>query len=205
MDKLNPTTSHEGDISWILSDSNLNNYQLVITKEEYLKNTMDVPAGIKYLETNNGSIIAVNDYVSYIQSISQFRDLADEIYMNSDNDYEFVRNVWYLVTRSVEYADEDLDTISLPLQTLLDNQGDCEDLTILMASILVSSSYTHDWTIEIVYLDAFNPDDPKTANHVALYIQTDEFSTFVESTNSDLNGLDVWRNVNGWYISIPRL
>ena len=48
--------------------------------------------------------------------------------------------------------------------------GDCEDLAILIADILVSSKCTKDWTIQYVYMDADNPTSANDLNHVILYV-----------------------------------
>jgi hypothetical protein len=196
--------SADGTISWLLEDSKGHEYHLTVAQGEYWRNTAgaNIPTQTRYLETSNGTIIAVRDYSQYVRPTAQLGQLADEIYENAGNDYQFIYEVWYMVTHTAEYAHEDVESVSLPLETLFNSRGDCEDLTILMATMLGASSYTKDWNIKVVYFDAFNPEDSNTANHVALFIQTDQFSTFVESTNSELNGLSVWKTVDGWYTDI---
>jgi hypothetical protein len=197
-----PIVSSEGTISWILTDSKGQQYRLTLTKEDYLKSTSDLPVQIKYLETKNGSLIAVLDHAKYVQSNPALSELADAIYQNTANDYEFIQEVRYIVTHYTEYTPEVIEQASRPIATLESGKGDCEDLVILMASILAASSYTSDWDIQMVYFDAFNAQEPNTANHVALFIQTDEFSTFVESTNPGLDGSSVWQQVDGWYVEV---
>jgi hypothetical protein len=202
MDRGRSLVSSDGTVSWVLNDSKGKEYRLTVAEEDYLKNMEDVTKPIQYLETKNGSILAVNDYSKYVHSNDKFSELADEMYRNAGSDYQFVYEVWYLVTHSTQYAPDETEEVRQPFATLFTGKGDCEDLTILMASILVSSSYTKDWDIKLVYFDAFNPDEPNSVNHVALFIQTDQFSTFVESTNSELNGLGVWQKVDGWYVGV---
>jgi hypothetical protein len=48
------------------------------------------------------------------------------------------------------------------LETFAEAGGDCEDLTMLIASMLKASSHTADWTIKMVYFDANNQDKPHT-------------------------------------------
>jgi hypothetical protein len=93
------------------------------------------------------------------------------------------------------------DRASLPFETLYRGKGDCEDLTILMASLLISAYHTKDWDIKIVYLDASNASDSTTVNHLALFVSTDKFRTLIETTNDDLN---VWIKIQGWYMKVPR-
>lgn len=192
-----------GRISRVLGDSKGQEYHLTVAEED-LKNIAGANMVIqtRYLETRDGTVIAVRDYSQYVQPTSQVSRLADEIYENAGDDYEFIYEVWYIVAHSTKYAHEDVENVSFPLETLFNSRGDCEDMTILMASIVGASSYTKDWDIKIAYFDASNPDDSNAVNHVALFIQTDQFRTFVESTNPELNGLSVWNRVDGWYIDV---
>lgn len=193
-------------ISWLFEDSKGQEYRLTVTQEAYLKNTVeaDIPIQTLLLKTKDGDTIAVRDYSQYVRPTVELRQLADRIYENAESDYQFIYEVWYIVMHSTKYAHEDFEIVSLPLETLYNSRGDCEDLTILMASIIDASSYTKDWTIKIAYFDASDPDESNAVNHVALFIQTDQFSTFVESTNSELGGMSVWKKVDGWYVEVNR-
>ncbi|MGI0016232.1 MAG: hypothetical protein ACREBU_22660, partial [Nitrososphaera sp.] len=71
----------------------------------------------------------------------------------------------------------------------------------LIASMLKSSAYTKDWKIQLVYFDAYNPSGSNDMNHVALYVTTSDFQTYVEST-AKVDGLDQWQSVNGWYFEL---
>jgi hypothetical protein len=196
--------TNEGTISLIVTDSKGKEYDLTLTSAEYLENTSDIPIHIQYLETRDGSNMAVIDYSKYVEADSKISEFADAIYENAESDYDFIYEVWYIVTRSTMFSADETEEASRPISTILNGKGDCEDLTILMASILVASSYTKDWDIKMVYFDAFNAGDSATANHVALFISTNNFTTFVESTNPQLNGLAVWEKVDGWYVDIRR-
>jgi hypothetical protein len=191
-------------VSFTLKDSKGREYNLPAAKQDYLKMTENYRA-IQYLETRDGNILAVNDYTGHVKPNSKFTQLADELYLNAGSDYSFLYEVWYLVTHSTEYAPDVTENPSTPFLTLADGKGDCEDLTILIASILASSSSTQNWEIEMVYFDAKNAGDARAVNHVALYVSTNSFTTFVESTNPDLNGLEIWERVDGWYLDIDRV
>jgi len=156
----------------------------------------------RYLETKDGDLIAVQDYRPYVKSYPALSALADEIYKRSDGDYDFIYNVLQVTKYSTNYApDGDTETVNSPLKTLNVSRGDCEDLTILVASIIKSSSHTQQWDMKLVYFDSKGPNNATGVNHVALYIDTGQIATFVEST-SKANGLHVWDKVEGWYLDI---
>jgi hypothetical protein len=156
----------------------------------------------RYLETTEGEIIAVRDYAQYVKSYPELSRLADEIYEQSDSDSEFLYNVLQIVRYSTDYSpDDDIESINSPLQTLYLSKGDCEDLTILVASIIKSSSYTQEWNMKLVYFDSKDPINANVVNHLALFVETGQVVTFVEST-SEADGLHVWDQVQGWYLDI---
>jgi len=196
------TQISNGVRSWVLFDSKGRQYQLQMTQDEYVSSVENPsrPANTKYLGTESGKIVSVRDYTKFVQP-APFSKLADEIYKNAGTDHQFIYEAWYVATHATSYAKEDVEQVNFPLDTLFLAKGDCEDLTILIASILTASSYTKDWEIKMVYFDAFNPETSGTVNHVALYVDTGKESTFVEST-TDFNGLNIWDKVAGWYFDV---
>jgi hypothetical protein len=199
--KVHDELNHDS-VTWVLFDSKGNQYYFEVTDDEYSRSakTVDGPTNIRYLETETREVISVKDYTEFVQPRA-FSRLADEIYENAGSDHEFIYETWYVVTHATSYAREDVEQISFPLETLFLAKGDCEDLTILIASILTASSYTKDWEIKMVYFNAFNPGTSLTVNHVALYVDTGKESTFVEST-TDSSGLNIWNKIEGWYLDV---
>lgn len=195
-------TSDEKTLSWKLLDSKRNEYHITLTQQEYVKYTSNLPIEIQYLAADGGKVMAVVDYTKYVQANNKLTQLADAIYENAASDREFLQEVSYIISQSTRYEQDMTEEASLTFETLFSGKGDCEDLIILMASIIGASSYTNDWEIQMVYFDASNSGKSETANHLALFIDTVEFSTFVESTNPELNGLTVWNKVNGWYLTV---
>ena len=188
-----------GKISWLFFDSRGNQYRLEMTTHEYENwNTQVRSAETLHLETDSGAAISVRDYTSFIQS-EPFRTLADQIYDNARNDNQFMYEVWYVVNHSTSYSKEEIETINMPLETLFLGKGDCEDLTILAASIITASSHSKNWQTKLVYFDAHNSSHPDNVNHLATYVDTGKESIFLEST-SDSNGLAIWDKVDGWYL-----
>ena len=156
----------------------------------------------RYLATKEGDIITVWDYSLYVRPYPELTRLADEIYKQSDSEYGFIYDVLQVINYSTDYApDGDIEAVNTPLQTLNMSRGDCEDLTILVASIIKSSSYTQDWEMKLVYLNSKDPNNANGVNHVALFVDTGQMATFVEST-SKANGLHVWDSIEGWYLDI---
>ena len=86
-------------------------------------------------------------------------------------------------------------------ETLSRGGGDCEDTAILIAEMLKSSKHTTDWKIQLVYFDAYNPNNPKTVNHVAVAIDDGEINYILESTSKEWPYS--WQDgVRGWYFDV---
>ena len=115
----------------------------------------------------------------------EFACCIDDIYDNSESNTDFIWEVWYIVSQMTVY-DEDVSASSdgrFALETLVRGGGDCEDLVILIAEMLKSSSHTKDWTIQYVYMDSENPHNPQTVNHVILFVDDGEYGYYIEATN----------------------
>ena len=100
---------------------------------------------------------------------------------------EFVREVFNLRVQLTLYSEDITDTPQWSGETMTIGTGDCEDFAILVASLLVAGNeYTHyGMTVQMVYMDAYNPTNPQTVNHVMLYITYEDGpSQFVDSTST---------------------
>ena len=150
----------------------------------------------------------VNDYGEKFTIVSldgftykgAFDNIIDDLYENSDNNVDFIWEVWTLVSQLTVY-DKDVDEFSegrYALETLTRTGGDCEDLAILIGNMLYSSSYTKDWTIQYVYMDSDNPNNPKEPNHVIIYVDDGTYNYSIEATSEP--SWDYYSNgVNGWF------
>jgi hypothetical protein len=76
--------------------------------------------------------------------------------------------------------------------------GDCEDTAILAASIL--DAMPTDWKVQLVYMDADNPQDPQTINHVLVYVDTGEYQTYIETTSNQQ--MTPYTQVEGFYVTV---
>ena len=64
-----------------------------------------------------------------------------------------------------------------------------------------SSSYTKDWTIQYVYMDSDNPNNPKEPNHVIIYVDDGTYNYYIEATAEP--SWDYYSNgVNGWFYDL---
>src|SRR5687767_14169188 len=82
--------TNESTISLIVTDSKGKEYDLTLTSAEYLENTSDIPIHIQYLETRDGSNMAVIDYSKYVEADYRISEFADAIYENAESDYDFI-------------------------------------------------------------------------------------------------------------------
>ena len=136
----------------------------------------------KYLSINNQLAIDLRPYIEK----EYFYTFGKHIYNKYLTDEERIEAVCYVKTILYKYTQEIEETPRLPLETLLGAGGDCEDTAVLTASIL--KAMNSDWKVYLVYVDLDNIEDPKEINHVLVYINTDTYSNYIETTgNIEIN------------------
>ncbi|MER3408222.1 MAG: hypothetical protein C4292_05650 [Nitrososphaera sp.] len=109
------------------------------------------------LKKDDGSVIIVRDHTKFVDSTS-FADIIDEVHANAGgSDRQFLYELWYITSEMTTYSPDIGEDPRWPLETFVEAGGDCEDLVILMASMLKSSAHTKDWKIQMVYFDLQNP------------------------------------------------
>ena len=191
------------EITWSVVDYGGNSYDWVMNVTGYEDLIVESRYHVRdkinlYLDGETIRTINLDGFVK-----RAFVNVIDDVYDNSADDSYFIWNVWHIVSQLTVY-DADVYEYSegrYALETLTRGGGDCEDLTILIADMLMSSEHTADWTIQYVFMDADNPTDPQTMNHVILYVNDGEFDYYIEST-----GAPSWEyypdGVNGWYFDV---
>ena len=199
------TDYSDNKITWNIYDSKGNNYVWEIDGETYddmIINGHDLSISNSkkplYLITDYGNEISTFRYDGFVYGA--FEVIIDDIYNNSDSNSDFIWEVWYIVSQMTVY-DLDVDEESdgrYALETLVRQGGDCEDLVILIAEMLKSSSHTKDWDFQYVYLDSDNPKNPQTVNHVILSVYDGEYNHYIEATGEPSwdyypNGVSGWR------------
>lgn len=200
--KLPYTMIQDRQIKWVFKDSkgNLYNWQLPIDTYRQVIESQQ-PQDILSLRKNDGSTITVRDHTKFVDDWS-FRKVVDEVYANSKNDEDFVYELWYITSQMTTYSADIGEQPRWALETFAEAGGDCEDLAILIASMIKSSSHTKDWQVQMVFFDLNNPRKAQDVNHVALYVKTPTFSSYIEPTAKN-NGLDFWQgSIDGWYFDV---
>ena len=191
------------EVSWDIVDSKGNTYKWSMPVTTY----EDVVVESRYhvrdrinLDLDGETIRTIN-LDGFVKK--SFTNVIDDIYDNSYDNSDFIWEVWYIVSQLTVY-DEDVHEYSegrYALETLTRGGGDCEDLTILVADMLISSEHTDDWTIQYVMMDANNPMDPQTVNHAILYVYDGEYAHYIEATSSP--SWDYYPDgVYGWYLDV---
>jgi len=123
-------------------------------------------------------------------------DLYHEL---GNNDEALVHEVWYVVTQLTMYHSQIMETPRFPLETFIGGGGDCEDMAILIASMLKAAPA--DYVVKLVYMDADNPTDAQGVNHATVWVETPSgYKTFVEGTSH--TEMCPFTQVDGWYFEV---
>ena len=207
--KRYPLTSISGtDVRWEFYDSKGNYYDWdmpITTYENLIQPSRDYSlyqanVNPQYI-TLNGRNIPVPNFDGFVQE--SFSETIDAIYDNSHDNQDFVHEVWYIVSQLTVY-DEDVSLESegrFALETFTRTGGDCEDLVILIADMLMSSNHTKHWKFQYVLMDSNNPLDPQAMNHVILYVDDGQYGYYIEATAPPR-----WDHypagVNGWWFDV---
>jgi len=151
--------------------------------------------GSKYITLGGKSSVDLRPYILK----DNFLNVSSHLYSRHTDDENRIREVWNMVTQLCPYVGELKDTPRLPLETLLYGGGDCEDVAVLTASILKAMSSS--WTVQLVYMDSNHPTDFQNLNHVAVFVDTGTYKTYIESTQK--SNMNPYQGVDGFYIDVP--
>jgi hypothetical protein len=198
-----PYTMVQGrEIKWVFKDSKGNLYHWDLPIDEYRKVIeAPQPQDMLHLKKSDGTTIEVRDHTKFVDDWS-FKDIIDQVYANSKGDEDFLYELWYITSQMTTYTVDIGEQPRWALETFTEAGGDCEDTAILIASMIRSSTHTKDWDVQMVFFDLDHPSKATGVNHVALYVKTKDFSTFVESTDKK-DGLNFWQGkVDGWYFDV---
>lgn len=197
------TTIDGTEVSWEFFDSKGNVYSWsmpVTTYEDYIVESRYHVRDKMNLNLD-GETIRVVSLDGFVKR--SFVNVIDDIYDNSHSNSDFIWEIWYIVSQLTVY-DYDIHPYSegrYALETLTRGGGDCEDLVILVADMLMSSKHTDDWTIQYGVMDSDSPMDPQEVNHVILYVNDGEYDHYVEATGSP--SWDYFpEGVIGWWFDV---
>ena len=150
------------------------------------------------LQGDNGESFQVLDQRPYIET-KQFETVAKKLYTEAGSDEKFIAEVFNLVKQITVYSTELQDTPRFPIETLIEGGGDCEDTSILVASILKAAK--PEWKIQIVYMDTTNIKNPNSINHALVYVDTGSYKTFIETTSKTTMN-PYYEGMYAWYFDV---
>ena len=158
--------------------------------------------GVQYVDLRDnqtGEIYHVMDFRPFIIE-NNFENVIPDLYHElGNNDEAFVHEVWYVVTQLTTYHSEMEETPRFPLETMIGGGGDCEDMAILIASMLKAAPANY--AVKLVYMDADNPTNPKSVNHITVWVETPSgYKTFVDGTSHTT--MSPFDEVVGWYFEV---
>ena len=154
--------------------------------------------GTEHLTLNdNGNSVTVMDFRSFVDE-SAFEIIIPKLYYEINDEKEFIYEMWYIVSQLTTYSFDIEETPKYPLETLLSGGGDCEDTSILVASML--KAVPKNWKINLVYMDADNPSSPKEVNHIIVHVETDKENYYIETTSKE--EMNPYGKVVGWYLEV---
>jgi hypothetical protein len=199
--KVPYTTIQEGDVVWAFKSltSKIVEWSMPLDTYIYYVNNPK-PTEYHYL-TTDGKSFSVRNMELFVQPDFFSNVIHDLTYGNTARD--FVQEVFNLRVQLTLYNKDITDTPQWSAETMTKGTGDCEDLAILMASLLLAGNKqaNYNMKIQMVYMDSENPTNPQTVNHVLLYVvYSDGAGQFVDSTS--INVLSPWSRVVGWYYDL---
>lgn len=154
------------------------------------------PSGTVQLDCE-GTVYTMGDFVPYVRT-KFFESVISSFYQECADEWVFAQEVFNIVTQLTVYSEDIGEVPRWPVETLTEAGGDCEDLAILFASLLKAAPYPY--TISLVYMDADNPTDPLNPNHVIVWVEADDWKSFVKCTSDQ--GWGYYERVVGWYYEL---
>lgn len=157
------------------------------------------PQYVVSLDYASGESTSAVDFRRFVDP-APFRQVIGSLYQSADSDEAFIREVWKIISQLTVYSlDPEEETPRYPLETLLAGGGDCEDTSILFASMIKAAPV--DWEVDLVYMDAFNPENLEDLNHLAVAVKTGRQTYFIETTSKDeMNPYGIIPM--GWYLAV---
>lgn len=126
-----------------------------------------------------------------------FSTLAEGLHNRHQSDLKRIRAAWNFVTQSNDYVADIRETPRFPLETLLMGGGDCEDSAILLGSIIYDMPTNYN--SKLWYIDADNPQNPESINHVLLGVEAENSNLIIETTSNEMLPFN---SVNGFSVPI---
>ena len=153
---------------------------------------------VKYISLDNNGVQAkVVDFRPFVVPIT-FKNVIKKLYEESKNEEEFIHETWNIVTQLDTYSAVIGETPRYPLETFLAGGGDCDNTAVLFASMIKAAPTN--WDVEFIYMDANNPENPVTPNHLMVGIKTNDRTYLIDTTQH--NVMEPFPKINGWWLKI---
>lgn len=171
----------EDTITWEFVDSKNNKYSFSKLTDTFIDEVIRIPApqDVLNIELINGNEQQVRDLSKFVTGSIL---AAEDLYKNVATDDEFLFEVWFIVSQFELTSASLQNDPKKPLDTFAKGEGDNEDLAILFADIIKSTSAGKTWKMTFIYFDSNNISQPQEINHVALLVDNGKNTWFIETT-----------------------
>ena len=131
-----------------------------------------------------------------------FAQLARDMRARAGSDDAYMEDVLAMVSQLTSYLQDVEEGARWPLETLVEAGGDCEDTSILIATLLVASG--RPYHVDFVYFDVKNPDAAGRVNHVALHVTLPGGTRRLVESTAKIGDRNYIRMplVAGWYVGM---
>ena len=200
LEEKSKITIYDQKIHWNVKDGSDNQYHWILpiqTFENKVKYNTDYDVR-KLSNSNTNEKYNVAKLEPFVQK--RFGSVIDSVWDNSENEFDFVYNVWSITKNLTVYSEDIGEYPRYAEETLGRGGGDCEDLAILIVDLILSSSHTKNWDIELWAMDSNNPQNPKDVNHVIILINHGSGGYWLEPTAQTWEGAMKWNDydIRGW-------
>ena len=191
------TSISGGQIIWVWKDMDGNLHKWVMPMDSY-RNWVNTPKPRKTVVLQrNGDISTMLDYRPYVHP-DEFSGVIPSLYQQGRGGREFVQEAYNLVSQLTVYSEDIGEVPRWPIETLTEGRGDCEDLTILLASLLKAAP--HPYKLSMVYIDTDNPTEPQYPDHVIIAVEDDDWRVFIEVSSDE--GWKFYDYIKGWFFEL---
>ncbi len=194
-DRLVDTTFYDTDGTLITWETPFSGLEYDIENGANMRRSIvDGESQTVVVTTQDGTALQIRDFSLFITP-KTFSKVIPSLYARSSSPHEFIYRLWHIIGQLSHYASETTETPRYPLETFLAGGGDCEDLSILLVSMIRAAPT--DWYSDLVYVDSKSLHYPVDPDHVVVYINTGQQSFIVETTENTVM-LPYQDGVTGW-------
>ena len=144
-----------------------------------------------------GETFSLWDYRAFVDP-GPFEGVMADLWAGTSSDYDLIYETWHIVSQLTTYSEDIDETPRYPLETFLAGGGDCEDTSILLASMIKAAPVP--WKVELVYMDIDHPTAPQDVNHVIVHIDTGEREYYIETTSADI--MEPYGDILAWHFEV---